>query len=161
VRLSTNTSSAFFADHPGTVLFGDRIDFGPAPVAQIRSRPGSIVRMIGDYSISGSATEHINTSGHSQVQIMPDVKVTFTTSVSAPVTFERFATSIEFGLVNISYGSTRFQNKDGYECGPTVFCANGKHYAVNLLGQIYTGGGSETYLPGTTSGEKNTGGIYN
>lgn len=155
-NIQTTAGPGLSADDGGTKLYGGYMNFGKVATAQITAGPYARAKMVNNYSISGGAIQHINASV-GQVQIMPGVIAIIT----GMPTFTQFALAIEGGLVNISYGSTKFWNALGYNCSDKTICAIGARYGSVLRSVIYTGGGGDYYLPGNTSGTVSADSIYN
>lgn len=137
---STDAVIGLLTNVRGIIDFGD-IDFGTAYV-QIYCQYGSIMTCSSNYSISGSAAYHIQTSYESLISIISRT-ITLTAGIN-------FASQFVAALGNstcVLVGNT-FVNS-----------ATGTRYYASLNSIIYTAAGAN-YLPGSIAGSVVTGGQY-
>lgn len=128
----------------GGIVLWDNLDFGPNLAGtHIQCGANQSFRAEGNYTISGGAGSHIGAydGGHVRVQ-SKTVTLTGTPAFSGV-----FVVASRCGQALLT-GDT------------WVGSATGNRYSASLNGVLLTGTGSETYLPGSAAGSKDTGGQY-
>ncbi len=141
--------STLFAQINGIINIYDDVNFGPASVEQIHiENSGSQVQAWYSYTISGGAVRHINASNGLFIHsAFPSGVITLT---GTPNFSDAFASASENGTVQFNTGVT-FSG-----------AATGKRFHVYRNGVIRTDPSTSlSWLPGSTVGYWETGGIYN
>ncbi len=126
----------------GHVLFGN-LDFATSFI-HMRANYNGTIRAIGDYTISGSANEHLRAANNAAI-LMWGKTVTLSGSLS-------FATSF-----------ARAQNRAFIRCNGGmnfIGSATGKRYSSEEMADINTGGGGANFFPGDSAGSVSLGGVY-
>lgn len=141
----TCTQIAFWVNGAGNAIYHSGIDFGACTTAHIYATAGATIYAIGNYTISGSASNHIAAFSTGRV-IHADLTVTFL----ANVTFTQFVILSSRGYFGAS-GQT-------YTLGG--FTVTGQRYNVAQLAAIIGTGAVATYFPGSTAGAIATNGLY-
>jgi hypothetical protein len=119
------------------------IVFGACANSHIAAQYNGMVRVIGNYSISGAAMFHYTARYAGLISVPSAISVSITETPS----FSVFAYIFE--------GSALRANGITFS-GP----ATGKRYEAALNGVITTSGAGATYFPGSTAGDVTTGGQY-
>jgi hypothetical protein len=138
---SSASGSGLVAERGASIAFQNLI-FGSGMSSHLVPATNSAIRATGNYTITGSATQHVN----SVVGGTLDVTNRTITLTGTPV-FTYFC--------NCGYAATA--NFAGCTFSGS---ATGSRYQVFANGVIITGGASATFLPGNAVGTTLTGGVY-
>lgn len=120
-----------------------RVIFGAAGLSHMYASGSSMVRATGNYSIAGSALNHILAGTTSSIDI---------TGVSAAIT-----AAVAFNAFVEANNGTILAAGSGF---PGAGSVTGARYLAQVVGVIYTAGGGANYFAGSTPGSVVTGGIY-
>lgn len=120
-----------------------RVIFGAAGLSHMYASGSSMVRATGNYSIAGSALNHILAGTTSSIDI---------TGVSATIT-----AAVSFNAFVEANNGTILAAGSGF---PGAGSVTGARYLAQVVGVIYTAGGGANYFAGSTSGSVVTGGVY-
>ena len=138
---TTTTGSALATKTSGHIDFGN-INFGTCAYRHMFTQTLGIIYAVGNYSIVGSAQQHMRSSGGVIRTSTYSVTVTGTPAFSGA-----FAMAERAGLVD-AFGMS------------FTGSATGKYYEASGNGVISTNGGGATYFPGSVTGTTATGGQY-
>jgi Protein of unknown function (DUF2793) len=143
LKLATTTSGhALFAIRGGYIRFNN-LEFGACAGAHILAGDDSKITALGNYKISGGATQHIRGSGGAVARCqLVTITLTGTPAFSGAFAQADFNGSVA-GNASTFSGS-----------------ATGPRYSALKNGVVDTNGGGAAYFPGDTAGTTATGGQY-
>lgn len=142
LEMTSSGTSLLLASNAGSVTFTNVI-FGASGGAHINSQYGGSIVAAGNYSIVGSALSHWEAADGGNIA----VNNTTVTLTGTPAFSAGFAAAGAVGV--ISAVSDTFSGS-----------ATGARYSISGNSVIYTSGASTSYLPGSSGGSANNGGVY-
>lgn len=147
MELRSTASGGVYVNGGGSVItIGPSVRFGAIAGAQIRADASGKIASSANYSIVGSAGQHILVANGGLVE-MGGVTVTLTGTLA----FGTFAYGTAMGLISM-YAVTWSGSGSG--------SATGARYSASGNSVINTFGQATTYLPGNSTGSTTTGGQY-
>ena len=144
-EVSTLTVTSFNATGNGiievhAVEFGD---LGSGGLSHVFAEQGGIVRLLQNYTISGSASRHLRTVQLGQI-FAAGLTVTLTGTPAFGTAYVQATNLARPGVNGCTFSGS----------------ATGTRHLADALAVIFTNGGGATYLPGNSSGSETNGGRY-
>jgi hypothetical protein len=151
----SGAGDGFFSNHYALVGF-QAIDFGACALSHWKAWDNAIMRAIGNYSISGDATSHVNSRGtgshcYLTLQTNPNIispagpTVTLNGSRTFSAGFALASQCANLDLQGVMFNTTT---------------ATGSQYVVTDNAVIFTGTSGALTLPGNSGGTTARGGVY-
>jgi len=141
----TCTQISLWVNGVGNAIYHSGLDFGVATLAHINSASGATVYATGNYTISGTSSNHITASQGGRVH-----HATLTVTFTANMVVNQF--------ILLSSGSYAMMPAQTYTLG--AFTVTGQRYNAAQLSLISGTGAGASYFPGSTGGAVATGALY-
>ncbi len=141
LKITTSAADGIWAARGGKIRFGN-LDFGAISGSGILASDGGTVVAVGNYSITGNATRHIQSTTLGIVRTQ-SITITLTGTPAFSV-----------ATVTSSYGANATVQGATYSGSAT-----GVRYSATMNGTIFSNGGAN-HIPGDSAGTTATGGQY-